>query len=101
MFSNDKAFTARKWHGDIKYYTDFKDRVINTAESKGISYILYLTEEVIQPNPITDTYMKFRRDGDIALSIVKSLMGSIPQSRVMDLLDRDDLTSRAKVRRIL
>ena len=41
------------------------------------------------------------RDGDIVLSIVRSCLGTIPQSRVQDILDRQDLLSRGESKRVL
>ena len=96
MFSSNKAFTAGKWTGEIKYFTDFRDRIFHLAEAKGIKYILNMEDDMLEPDPVTEPYMKFLRDSDIVLSIVRLTMGTIPQSMVQDLLDRANLSSRTK-----
>ena len=101
MFSSNKAFSSGKWMGEIKYFTDFQERVFHLAESKGIRYILNLKHDMPEPDPITESYIKVLRDSDIVLSMVRSSMGTIPQSMVQDLLDRKDLSSRAKTKRVL
>ncbi len=71
-----------KWTGEIKYFIDFRDRIFYLAEAKGVKYILDLKKDMVEPDPITESYMKFLRDSNIVSSIVQLSMGTIPQLMV-------------------
>lgn len=101
MFSSNNAFVSGRWNGEIRYFTDFQDSIFHKAEAKGVKYILNMAHDMPVPEFMTDPYMKYSRDCDILLSIVRSVLGTIPLSMVQDLLDRADLSSRKKSVRVL
>ena len=98
-----KGFTNGKWNGDARYFKFFKDKVINSLETKGLTFLLDTNAayDIPRPNPITEVYMRHMKDSDIMLSSIRSLLGTIPLSSVQDLLDDQELTSRRKGIRIM